>query len=213
LVGEKRHFNVYFVKTPTERGLCGDHEDVMSVDIPRAREILKQGHYPDLHTFLNLVNPQDPWSEKTAEEYWLGNEKVIGTEQLLEEYLRNGKPMEVINRWRQVLPKEIPLSHTAQVAFVATAGEHGQQKANLITGCMVVNAKVVEQKGNGGILEMQRVVYENNKYQIVTVRSEILGTFRLGQKIALHQGQVATELTEKQSKKLAENNKKVIKLL
>lgn len=208
----KRHFSTYFVRRPVELGVCGKKEDVWGADAPEARRIIKEGRFPDLHTFTQIIGEllgKDPLSEAVAEAYWLGNNKTVSADELCKTYLKNGKTPEVVEELRRKYAGyEMPLTHLAQIIMVT-------DDTKVTNGCMVARATIAEAEGNDTVMvERDWIVKKRNGYEIerkrMKVKNPVINNLKSGDVVAIHQGEVAMRLTERQVKRLERSNRTTI---
>jgi len=191
------------------------------------REVLDQ--FPHLHAFqgaLGQISGLDPYDPKIQEAYWIGNDLLKSVDRedaqkvLLQFYKRSELPREYMNELNDVLSKPAILHHNFQVAKIAVIDSGGMwDRLDPVNNCMVRSADISEISDDRIKVNAVRLIKNRHEFSLekkdefVKYDQNLVGNLKTGDKVALHWGTVAMELSKDQEEQLIYWTQEVAKII
>ncbi len=166
--------------------------------------------FPDLYSFLNLIDPRHPNNLKTVECYLFGNKltKPYPKKDLIAQY-QERVGVDIAAALDKILPETIYPTHFFQVAFIA-AKDPGDPVVK-INGCAIFPGKILSIDGNSAIVS--RPVYPDFRNIEQQIELPSNHQFSINKIVALHLNSAFTIITPEQARNLDYWNRRVASLI
>ena len=172
--------------------------------------LCKSQNFPDLNSFLHLIDPDNPHNIKTVESYLFGNKltRKFPRQTLIDQYHQWAKP-EIAQAAAKILPEIIFPTHFFQVAFIAS--KDPGDPITKINGCAIFPGEIISINHNLAIV--RRPLYPS--FNLVEQKIELSPNhhFTIGDQVAIHLGSAFTKLTAEQFNNLDTWNHRVAALI
>jgi hypothetical protein len=175
---------------------------------------------------LGQISGLDPYDPKIQEAYWIGNDLLKSVDRedaqkvLLQFYKRSELPREYMNELNDVLSKPAILHHNFQVAKIAVIDSGGMwDRLDPVNNCMVRSADISEISDDRIKVNAVRLIKNRHEFSLekkdefVKYDQNLVGNLKTGDKVALHWGTVAMELSKDQEEQLIYWTQEVAKII